>query len=39
MFITWLNFAALYIITAAAIRLVTLKFPDSPFTRPLLFIH
>jgi hypothetical protein len=29
MFAAWLHFIALYLITGAVIRLVTLKFPDN----------
>lgn len=39
MFIAWLHFLALYLITGAVIRLVTLKFPDNPVSQALTFAH
>lgn len=39
MFISWVHFLALYLITGAGIRLVTLKFPDNPVSRALIFAH
>lgn len=39
MFILWLHFLALYLITGAVIRLYTLKFPDSPVSTALMFAH
>jgi hypothetical protein len=39
MFIAWLQFLALYLITGAAIRLFTLKFPDNPVSQALIFAH
>jgi hypothetical protein len=39
MFIAWLHFLALYLITGAVIRLFTLKFPDNPVSTALIFAH
>lgn len=39
MFIALVHFLALYLITGAAIRLYTLKFPDNPVSRALIFAH
>lgn len=39
MFIAWLHFALLYLLTGAAIRLFTLKFPDSPVSQAFIFAH
>lgn len=39
MFISWLHFVLLYLITGAGIRLVTMKFPDNPVSRALIFAH
>jgi hypothetical protein len=38
-FILWLHFLALYLITGAVIRLFTLKFPDSRISDALMFAH
>lgn len=39
MFMLWLHFLALYLITGATIRLFTLKFPDSRVSEALIFAH
>lgn len=39
MFLAWLHFLALYVITGAFIRLFTLKFPDNPVSQALMFAH
>jgi hypothetical protein len=39
MFIAWLQFLALYLITGTAIRLFTLKFPDTAVSHALAFAH
>lgn len=39
MFIAWLHFTLLYLLTGTAIRLVTMKFPDNPVSRALIFAH
>lgn len=39
MFIAWAHFALLYLLTGALIRLVTLKFPNSPVSQALIFAH
>jgi hypothetical protein len=39
MFIAWVHFAALYLLTGALIRFFTLKFPDNPFSQALIFAH
>jgi len=38
-FILWLHFLALYLITGAVIRLFTLKFPDNRVSQALMFAH
>lgn len=39
MFIGFLYFAAMYLITGSLIRLITLKFPDNPASQALMFAH
>lgn len=39
MFIAWVHFLALYLITGTLIRFVTLKFPDNPVSNALTFAH
>jgi len=39
MFIAWLHFLALYLITGALIRLFTMKFPDNPAAKAMTFAH
>ena len=38
-FMLWLHFLALYLITGAMIRLFTLKFPDTRVSQALMFAH
>lgn len=35
----FIQFACYYIILGVGIRFLCLKFPDSAFTQPLLFLH
>lgn len=37
--IAWIHFLALYLITGAVLRWVTLKFPNNPLSDAVLFIH
>lgn len=39
MFVAWLHFLALYLITGAVLRLFQLKFPDNPVAQATMFAH
>lgn len=39
MFIAWLHFLALYLITGSVIRLFTMKWPDNAVSQALIFAH
>lgn len=39
MFISWVHFLALYLITGAVLRWFSMKFPANPLSDAILFVH